>query len=213
MAEEKNTNSSNDAQEVTLHVNKFYRDSYRRLMSILLFLVVIGVALSLILMWMSFDRAQPKYYASVISGQVTQLHALSEPVVSNPFILQWSALTARALYTIDFANYSTELNQVKYRFSDEGWIKMMNALQSSGFLSELVSSRLVVTSVVVGPPVILARMIVHGRYTWLVQMQLLVTYVSASVPSTPRTLTVTMRIQRVPTLDAPQGIQVVDFTT
>ncbi|EKD77967.1 MAG: hypothetical protein ACD_42C00099G0001 [uncultured bacterium] len=44
-------------------------------------------------------------------------------------------------------------------------------------------------------------------------MQLLVTYVSASVPSTPRTLTVTMRIQRVPTLDAPQGIQVVDFTT
>lgn len=207
-------NSGQEAQELLLRVNKFYRDHYHRVMQLLTIFVVVGVALAAVLAWMSFDRKQPPYYASVISGKVMPLHSLSEPVVSQQFILEWSALTARLVYNLSFATYQSQLEQIRNRFTDDGWNKLMSALQSSGFINNLVNNHLQVNSIVTGTPLIVHPypVLEHGRVTWLVQMKILVTYQSASATQHQH-LVVTMKIQRVPTLDAPQGIQVVDFVT
>jgi hypothetical protein len=160
---------------------------------------------------MTYDPKQPPYYAAVTTGEVVSLHALSEPVGTNEFIAQWSALTTRLIYDLSFSTYQQQLAAAKPRFTPEGWDKMMAALKDSGMLSNLVDNRLIITSVVSGPPIILGRLIIHGRYTWRVQMKLLVTYTSANAVKKQR-LVVTMNVQRVPTLDAPNGIQVIDFS-
>ncbi|PIZ04166.1 MAG: type IV secretion protein IcmL [Gammaproteobacteria bacterium CG_4_10_14_0_8_um_filter_38_16] len=199
-----------DSQELALQLNKFYRDAYRRTMKWLVFLVVICAILSCVLAWMTYDRKQPLYYAAATNGDVVPMHSLSEPVITSSFIVRWSALTTRLIYNLSFSRYQKQLAQVKPRFTTEGWAKMMSALKASGFLSELVDKRLIISSVVSGPPVILARMIVHGRFTWRVQLPLLVTYTSAST-SSQRNIVITIDVQRVPTLNASQGIQIINF--
>ncbi|MCX7121381.1 MAG: type IVB secretion system apparatus protein IcmL/DotI [Gammaproteobacteria bacterium] len=198
------------AQETALEVNEFYRDNYRLTMKWLTFMIVLCAILSAILAWISYDRKQPPYYAATITGVVTQMHSLSEPVVTSNFVMEWSALAARRIYNLNFSSYQDQLNQVKDKFTDEGWEKMTNAMQ--GLITQITGSHLVVTSVVSGPVIIPVRMILNGRFTWQAQMKLLVTYTSAS-EQRKRTLLVTMTIQRVPTLNAPQGIQIIDFSS
>ena len=200
-----------ESQELELQVNGFYRDHYRRTMKRLSFLVILALILASVFAWMNYAQPQPAYYAAMTSGDVIPMHALSEPVVTSDFILQWSALTTRLIYNLNFSTYQTQLNKVKARFTPEGWEKMMDALNAS-LIPQLVGSKLIISSVVAGPPVILARMVIYGRFTWRVQMKLLVTYTSANV-ATKRVLLVTMNIQRVPTLNAAQGIQIIDFNS
>lgn len=199
------------SQDIAFELNNFYRDNYRRTMKVLAVMIVICAILSSVLVWMSFDKKQPLYYAAMTTGEVIPMHALSEPVVTSDFIIQWSSLTARLIYNLNFATYQQQLDQVKNRFTPNGWEKMMGALHSSGLIQQMLASKLIISSVVSGPPVILARLIIHGRFTWRVQMPMLVTYTSAS-ESTQRKIMVTMNVQRVPTLDVPNGVQIVDFS-
>lgn len=201
-----------ESQELALQVNEFYRDSYRGVMRWLVLMILLCAILTAIATWMLYDRKQPPYYAAATTGTVVRMHALSEPVISTDFVVEWSALTARLVYNLAFEKYQTQLARAKPRFTDEGWQKMVSALQSSGLLENLVNNRLIISSVVSQTPVILVREILHGRFTWRVQMPLLVTYTGAS-SSVQRTLIVTMDVQRVPTFNAPQGIQVVNFST
>lgn len=200
-----------ESQELDLQLNEFYRDKYRFAMKCISFLVITCAVLSLVFAWMTYQQKQPLYYAAASTGQVLPLHPLSEPIVTSDFIVQWSALTTRLIYNLTFSNYQNQLSQAQDRFTPTGWERLQAALNSSGFITNLVNNRLIISSVISGPPVILARMIVNGRFTWRVQMTLLVTYTSASA-QTQQKMVVTMSIQRIPTLDAAQGIQVTDFS-
>src|SRR3990167_153018 len=200
-----------ESQERDLQLNEFYRDKYRFAMKYISFLVITCAILALIFAWMTYDQKQPAYYAAASTGQVLPLHPLSEPIVTSDFIVQWSALTTRLIYNLTFSDYQNQLSQVQPRFTPAGWEKLQAALNSSGLITNLVNNRLIISSVISGPPVILARMIVNGRFTWRVQMRMLVTDTSASA-QTQQQMVVTMSVQRIPTLDAAQGIQVTDFS-
>src|SRR3989338_9858408 len=97
-------------------------------------LAVVGIVLTVLLVWMVYDRKQPEYFAAVTTGEVVPMHALSEPVVTNQFIEQWSALTARLIYNLNFSTYQQQLDQIKGRFTSDGWNSMMNALTHSGLI-------------------------------------------------------------------------------
>jgi intracellular multiplication protein IcmL len=200
------------SQDNAIALNTFYRDNYRRTMKWVVVMAVICALLSAILLWDAFDPSQPDYYASVTTGEVVPMHAMSEPMLTSAFIVQWSALTARLIYNLNFATYQQQLNQVKDRFTAEGWQKMTTALASSGMIKSLVHNHLIISSVVSGSPLIVSQLVINGRYTWRVTMRLLVTYTSAS-ETTQRQMVVTMNVQRVPTLDNPKNIQIIAFQT
>lgn len=200
-----------ESQELMLQLNDFYRDNYRRTMKWLSVMVIVCAILSAILAWISYDRKQPPYYAAVITGQVVPMHSLSEPVITTRFIERWCERTTQILYNLSFNSYQQEIVQAKDRFTADGWTKMMSAMQSS-IIDPMVKNHLVITSVVSGTPLTLAQLIVNGRYTWRMQLNLLVTFTSASEVR-KRTLSIIMDVQRVPALDAAQGIQIINFTS
>lgn len=197
------------AQEIALQKNRFYRDNYRRTLAWLMRLLFLCAVLSVLLAWSIMERKQPKYYAAVTSGQVIPLHSLSEPVITNSFITQWSARTARILFNLNFSRYQDQISRAQPRFTPSAWVKMQSVLQNA-FINNIVSNKLIVSSVVSGRPVVLSRMIIHGRYTWRVQMKMLMKFTSASA-ETQETLIVTMNVQRVPTLNSSQGVQITQF--
>ena len=196
------------SQENEFQINDFYRIGYRRTMKWLVFLSIVCAVLTIILTWMVYDQKQPLYYAAVTTGEVVPMHALSEPIVTNDFIIRWSALAVRRIYNLSFDSYEQQLNAAKGEFTPEGWDRMTAAMK--GLISQLSGSHLVISSVVEGSPVILSRLIIGGRYTWRVQMKLLVTYTSAN-EQRQQNMIITMNVQRVSTLDVPQGIQIIDF--
>ena len=190
--------------------NHEYRDSFRWVQMGLIVLLILGVLLTAAVAYKAIFPGKVKYYASMTTGEVIPLPALNEPVVTNEYILTWAALAARAALNLDFVNYDKQLQAASLYFTSAGWDAFSSTLNNSGLLKTIQTKKLVMSAVVPNDPTILFAGIAHGRYMWKVSMPVLVTYGSAS-DQRQRQLKVTMIVSRVPALDVPQGIQIIDF--
>lgn len=199
-----------DYSELEEKRSNFFRDSYRKLLNVLIFLAWVGVALSIVLGVMIYAPKQPDYYASTTQGNVTPIHSLSEPVITSDYILKWASLVALGVLNLNFDKASTQLQAQRSKFTSGGWSALNSALKSSGFMAQITDNKLIASAVVDGAPVITLREIINGRFTWIVQLPLLINFTSASENSQEH-LMVTMTVKRVPVLAAPAGIQVSAF--
>lgn len=190
--------------------NLLYRDHYRRTIKSIITMAVVGVILMVVLAGLMLSTPQSKYYATTTNGRVVPMHSLSEPVVTNKYLLQWASIATRTAFNINFVDYQSQLDKAKADFTSSGWSKFLSAMNSSGLLDTVKNKKLEMSAVVSGAPVILSTSVIHGRFTWRVQLPILVTFSSASATSQEHWL-VTMNIQRISTLDAYKGIQISDF--
>ena len=190
--------------------NSFYRDGQRKLMFVLLVSILGNIVLCATLAYMLSHPPEPKYFATSINGRITPLVALNMPNQADSAILQWSNQAAIAAFTYNFVNYRTELVAASGFFTAEGWEQFVNALGSSNNLDAIKAKKLVVSAVATSSPVILQKGVLNGRYSWRIQMPILVTYQSASEFS-QQNLNVTMLVTRVDTLNSPRGIGIAQF--
>ncbi len=202
---------SEEAQQLEFENNNLYRDRYQRTLGWLLTMAIACVVLVVTLTYMSVNGKQSDYYATTTKGAVIPLHPLSEPVITNQYLVQWASLATRKAFNLDDVHYQAQLKRAEPYFTPTGWKKFLSALNSSGLLGAVKSKKLMMSTVVSGPPVILNRAVVHGRFTWRIQLPLLVTFTSAS-EKTKSKLMVTMNVQRVPVLSAAKGIAISDFS-
>lgn len=121
-----------DAEQLALQKNNLYRDNYRRVMAFLLASVVITVSLLAVLSYQIITTPKPAYYATTTTGRVIPLQSLDMPVVTNTYLLQWAALATRAVYNLDFENYTKQLDNASSYFTPTGWESLTNAMKSSG---------------------------------------------------------------------------------
>lgn len=190
--------------------NSFYRDGQRKVMLILLVSMLGNIVLCSTLAYLLTHPPAPKYFATSINGRITPLVALNMPNQADSAILQWSNQAAIAAFTYNFVNYRTELVAASGFFTAEGWQQFIDALGSSNNLDAVKAKKLVVSAVATSSPVILQKGILNGRYSWRIQMPILVTYQSASEFS-QQNLNVTMLVTRVDTLNSPRGIGIAQF--
>jgi intracellular multiplication protein IcmL len=198
------------ALEVVQMRKNFYRDSYRRVVSGLLFLIIINFLLAFIIYYFATHQPEPKYFATSADGRITPIYPLTAPMVSDSALLQWANQAAVAAYTYSFATYRKELQDASEFFTPDGWKDFESALQSSRNLETVIAKKLVVTAVATGAPVILDRGVLDNHYSWKVQMPLLVTYESAST-TIQQPILITMLVTRVSTLNVPKGIAIAQF--
>lgn len=199
-----------DALEVVMTRNNFYRDSYRRVLTALLIMVVLNVALMALLYYMIVNRPKPEYFATTSDGKVIKMTPLSEPLVTNPELLQWVTVAATSANTYDFVNWRKSLQEVSDYFTPTGWKEFQEQLKASNNLQTVISKKLSVSAVPTGAPVVLDRGLIGGVYKWKVQLPMLITYQSAST-NISQPVVATMLITRVSTLDTPKGIQIDAF--
>ena len=156
-------------------------------------------------------QSPARYYASTTTGEVVPIESLSSPVVTPEFIQQWATTVARSVYNINFLEYQKQLGLAKPYFTDDGWIAFQDAITASGLLNTIQAKKLYLSTVVNGPVVIVKRYISGGRYSWDVQLPLLILYTSSST-NVKRQIYVSMTIKRVPELEISRGIAVTTFT-
>lgn len=200
----------NDALVIVRNRNDFYRDNYRKIVGALLFFVLIITVLVAALIYIVTNPPQPRYFATTVDGRIKPLVPLDQPNIAQAALLQWAATAAVAAYTYNFVNYRQALQATSASFTPDGWSAFMEALDSSNNLNAVIAKKLVVSAVATGAPVILQQGILEGRYSWRIQMPMLITYQSASQFSR-QSILVTLLITRVSTLNSPEGIGISQF--
>jgi intracellular multiplication protein IcmL len=201
-----------DAVELVRLRNNFYRDNYRRLVGSLMVLLVVIVSLVGVVFYQIINRPEPKYFATTVDGRIMQLFSLSEAMLSPSELLQWAHGAAISAYTYNFVNYRDAMQQLQNQFTADGWVYYENALRTARTLEMVIAKKLVVSAVATGTPVILDQAVISGKYSWKVQIPLLVTYQSPN-EQTQQSMIVTMIVSRVPTVDMPKGIAIVSFVS
>lgn len=201
-----------DAIELIRLRNNFYRDNYRRLVGAMVVLLVIVTLLVGIICYQVSNRPEPRYFATTVDGRIMQLFPLSDPMLSPGELLQWAHRAAISAYSYNFVNYRDAMQQLQNQFTMQGWKYYENALRVARTLEMVVAKKLIVSAVATGTPVVLDQAIIEGRYSWKVQIPLLVTYQSPN-EQTQQPMVVMMIISRVPTVDMPKGIAIVSFVS
>ena len=200
-----------DFENISQQRNTLYRDQFRRLVSVLIFLLLVGMGLIGAYLFLIYTTPKQNFYASTTTGEVIPIESLSEPVVTQDFIVQWSKLVVRSAYTFDFNNADKELQANETNFTPDGWNSFLAAMQQSGFLDTVKQKRLFVSSVINGPAVITDQYIYNGQYTWNVQMPVLILFTSAS-EHLNRQFYINLTIKRVPNLLNARGVAVTNFS-
>lgn len=186
--------------------NEFYRDGYRNLLRLCL---VEGLIIMILLGAMYFvihvHQPQDRYFATTEDGRLIPMVALHEPNLSTPALMSWVAQAATEVMTFGFNDYRRRLQESSRNFTRRGWESFTQALQKSRIIEMVEANQQVVTAAPAGAPILESEGVVAGRYQWIIQLPLVLTYQSGSRTKSD-TLLVTVVVVRVPRLESSNGV-------
>jgi len=186
--------------------NEFYRDGYRSLLKIALIQVFVIIGL-IGAMYFVIQAHQPenRYFATTEDGRLVPMIALSEPNMSAPALMSWVAQSSTEVMTFGFNDYRRRLQESSRNFTRRGWESFTQALQKSRIIEMVEANQQVVTAAPQGAPILESQGLVAGRYQWVIQLPMILTYQAGAV-SRNDSLLVTVVVVRVPRLESPNGI-------
>lgn len=202
--------NKNQGVEVVVMRNAFYRDNYRKAVLALLLLIGINCLLAGSIFYQWTHPPQPQYFATTADGRMITWHPLTDPVVPDSYVLQWSANSIRKAFSLDFIHYRQQLQDASNSFTPSGWQYFLQALQKSDNLQTLINLKMVSNATITGAPQIVQKEIVDGRFAWKIQLPILVTYTNGK-RSIPTPLIVTLIVVRMPVQQDPDRIAINNF--
>ncbi len=196
--------------ELVMLRNAFYRDAYRRvvLLVILLFFVNCGLAVAIVINYL--NPPKPQYFATTAQGQIINIHKLTDPVVTDSYVLQWASNAVRQAFSADYIHWRKQLQDASANFTPDGWRYFLSALKSSNNLNTLVDMKMVSGAQLTSAPEITQKMVINGHYVWKLQMPLLITYTDGK-QTINMPWNVTVIVARMPVKDYPQRIAINNF--
>ena len=196
--------------EAVILRNDFYRDHYRRAALAFLLVMLIDCALAFNVIYKFTHPPEPQYFGATDDGRIISVHPLSDPVVSDDFVLQWASTAVRQTFALDYVHWREQLQGVSDYFSANGWNWFLQALQGTNNLKTLVDLQMVSSASITGAPQLLDHAVLNGVYAWKISIPILITYASATknfnLPAT-----VTLVVVRMPITEAPARIAINNF--
>ncbi len=115
-------------------------------------------------------------------------------------------------FTLDFLNWRQQLEDVRGDYTRDGFKSFIASLQSSGVL-ETIRTRRMNLSITAGTGVLVKEGIEGGVYVWYVEVPLELKLAGQTTELPPQRFLGSIRIERVPTVDAIGGIGVGQLVT
>lgn len=190
--------------------NEFYRDKFRLMVTsqpILLAALLLSIAMNFV---QSQRTPQQKFFTVDSVGRVIPIRALTEPFITEPFLVNWVSEKVSRAYSMDPQNYRRQAQDLAPDFTDEGYAQYVKSLTDSGTIDLMVKNLLVSSAVAQGAPVVIERGTANGVFFWKLQVPVLVQYRSA-VKGTEKRRVVTVTVVRRQTLENPLGIGINQF--
>ena len=185
-----------------------YRSGYARLLRLCYLLSAVIFLLTAVLLYaLFFHRPSDRYVAQTSQDSVSQLVGLERPYITQQALFDWAADAASQVLTFGFNDYDQRLTASRDRFTPEGWVSFAVEMNKSALFQTVVSAQQLMTAVPRGMPLLMFEGLSEGRYTWIVEIPMMVTVRSGSL-SRSISQTVRLIIVPVPTADNPMGIAV-----
>lgn len=186
--------------------NEFYRDGYRTLLRLALIEAIVILSLiGTIVFIVNSHEPKNHYFATTEDGRLIPMVGLDQPNLSKPALMSWVAQAATEVMTFGFHDYPRRLQEASRNFTPTGWESFTYALEESRIMEVVRANDQVVTAAPRGAPIIQQESVVQGRYQWVVQIPLTVTFQAGSKTRSERYL-VTLVVVRVPRLESPNGV-------
>ena len=186
--------------------NHFYKDSYRALLKVAVLQIIVIVGLiGVIFFVIQTNQPENRYFATTEDGRLVPMVALSEPNLSTPALMSWVAQSSTEVMTFGFNDYKRRLQESSRNFTAKGWESFTQALQRSRIIEMMETNQQVMTAAPQGAPVLQSEGLVMGRYQWIVQIPMILSY-QAGQKSRSDKLLITLVIVRVPRLESPSGV-------
>lgn len=186
--------------------NEFYRDGYRTMqkITVLLSMVILGLIAAMFFV-IHIHQPENRYFATTDDGRLVPMVALNEPNLSTPALMSWVAQASTEVMTFGFHDYRRRLQEASRNFTKTGWGSFTAALEKSRIIEMVEANQQVVTAVPRSAPILVSEGLIAGRYQWIVEIPLTVTYQAGSKTRNDNFL-VRLVIVRVPKLESPNGV-------
>lgn len=207
---EQETPLNKEGLTMVLLRNAFYRDNYRRATVALIVLTFINIALVFAITDRYLNPPQPQYFATNSQYQLIKYHPLTDPVVSDNYVLQWVSNAVQQAFSLDFIHWRQQLQTASDNFTPSGWHWFLNAFKQSGDLNSLVKLNMVADAQITGAPVISTQEVLDNQYVWKIEMPLMITYTNVNT-TIHQPMKVTLIVVRVPVQDNPNQIAINQF--
>lgn len=189
-------------------------DAYRTTARLMTRIAVVAMSVAVVAVGIATysltNRPEPRYFATTTDGQIQPLVPLDRPHLSANAVTNFAVQAVTQSLTYDFANYRDDFQRSMQWFTKPtGWNSFVQAVQSSGTL-DLVQRRKFNTTAVAENAVIVREGVQSGKYTWVIQIPINVTYQSAS-QVTSQKLLVSVLIQRLQTYESPYAVAIEQF--
>lgn len=132
---------------------------------------------------------------------------LEEQNLAPSYLMTWVALAVPDAMTFGFSNYEWRLSMSSGYFTDNGWSSFSSSLKRSKIIEMVEGNQQMITAVPRGSPILKSQGVFSGRYQWVVQIPLILTYMSASKTSNHQ-LIVTVVVRRSDDEKHPYGIAI-----
>ncbi len=200
-----------DEQTTAVTLNdSFYRDSYFKVLFVLLLSIVINFGLGSTILYILLNPPKPRYFATSINGRITPLFPLDKANQNISAVSQWANEAVQAAFTYNFINYKQELKAASGYFTNEGWNQFIQFLTDTGNLEVVRQQKLIVSAQATRAPMILRKGPQGGKYAWRLEIPIQVTYQNASFIRQTQ-MTVKLLITRVSSLNSVRGIGIAQF--
>jgi intracellular multiplication protein IcmL len=103
-----------DGLTTVLLRNAFYRDNYRRATITLIILACINLLLIFAIIDRYVNPPQPQYFATNSQYQLIKYHPLTDPVVSDNYVLEWVSNAVQQAFSLDFMHWRQQLQTASY---------------------------------------------------------------------------------------------------
>lgn len=194
------------ATEAALARHETYQKGFRR-MSMAAIAASIATVASVGAAWWSFSQQpEPRYFIAREDGGIIPLVPVTSPYLNDGQITNFAVEAITRSLTFNFVNWRQDLAEASEYFErPNGWNNFLQAIESSGTL-EFVRNRRLISSVVANGAVIVRSGVdTQGRYSWVVQVPITITYQSSSEQSTQNWVA-ELQISRLPTWQTSRGV-------
>ncbi|MBA3662492.1 MAG: DotI/IcmL/TraM family protein [Gammaproteobacteria bacterium] len=189
--------------------DEFYRDSFGKVLLIILSMIIALGLLIGISLYLYLNQPPPKTFMVEKEWRVQPAVPLSQPYLTTPDLLQWVSDVLPKSFMFDFMNYNDQLKDITSYFTAEGWKVFQNQLNIYANYNKVQSYKIFVSAVPAGAPFLFNQGLVSetGIYGWWVQMPLTINYAGYSGTNS-QTLTLQVLVVRVSTLNNLTGVAI-----
>lgn len=147
------------------------------------------------------------------NGKYTAISSMSLPNQSHEAIKDWAREAVQKTYNFNFSNFDSNLASAKIYFTDDAWDVYTNAFLKSDIVKAVKRDKMTVSVVVKEDPIIETTAAGRGgEFAWKLILPVTLSF-SGDIPTEARDLVMRITVVRVPTVDNPKGLGVVQMSS